>query len=128
MIGGRDHPDDREPTSSPIDYDAAVREILRRRRWRRVLGILRKIPDPRPAAPGQVVLAGLAILLLGALVPAVHVGVLIGAIAIVLGFASGLIQPRGRRVVWRNKTREIPPDKRWTDRLYYLFYRHGEES
>lgn len=128
MIGGREGPDEHAASPEPIDYEAAVREILRRRRRRRVIDTLGKLPNPRPASPGQVVLAGLALLIIGWLVPGAHVVLLIGAAVMILGFLSGLIQPRGRRVTWRNREFEVPPDERWTDRVYYLFYRRPKTS
>lgn len=123
MIGGRDFPGDPDREPVPIDYEAAVRDILRRRRRRSFFRLLGRIPDPRPVSPGQVVLAGLALLIVGWLIPSVHIATIVGAILLILGFASGLIQPRGKPVVWRNRTMVVPPEKRWTDRWYYVFYR-----
>lgn len=123
MIGGHDSSGHQGRHPEPIDYEAAVRDLLRRKRRRWLAGALAALPDPRPTAPGQVVLAGLALLVVGWLVPPAHPAFLIGILLLVLGFASGLIEPRGRSVVWRNRTIELPPEKRWTDRLYFILYR-----
>ncbi len=123
MIDGRDQSSDREKPPEPIDYEAAVRDLLKKRRRRKIVDWLGKLPDPRPTAPGQVVLVGLLLVVVGWLVPVAHAALLIGVALLLLGFGSGLIQPRGRQVVWRNRSIEIPPEKRSTDRLYFLLYR-----
>jgi hypothetical protein len=123
VIGGWNHSTDGTRPPEPIDYETAVRDLFRRRRRRRIISRLGKLPDPRPTAPGQVVLAGLLLTLVGWLVPIAHGALLVGIGLLVLGFASGLIQPRGRSVVWRNRTIDLPPEPRSTDRLYYLIYR-----
>ena len=127
MIEGPDQPEEDHPVPEPIDYEAAVRNLLRRRRQRRFLQFLIRVPDPRPTSPGQVVLVGFAILILGWLLPTLHVAMLVGMAILVLGFVSGLIQPRGRSVVWRNRNVELPPEKRWTDRVYHVLYRKGRQ-
>lgn len=126
MIGGWDHSSDRERSPEPIDYEAAVRELLRKRRRRKLVDWLGRLPDPRPTSPGQVVLVGLLLVVVGWLVPVAHVALLIGVALLLFGFGSGLIQPRGRSVVWRNRSIELPPQKRPTDRLYYLVYRRAK--
>lgn len=109
--------------AEPIDYEAAVRELLRRRRRRRWFDWIRTLPDPRPTTPGQVVLAGLVLILAGWLIHPLHLFLSAGAIMLIVGFFSGFIQPRGRTVVWRNRTIDLPPEPRWTDRLYAAIYR-----
>lgn len=126
MNGGRNFSDAPRHAGDPIDYEGAVRDLLRRRRQRKILGLVSRLPDPRPSSPGQVFLVGLFIFIAGWLVPAIHVAMLVGVALLIFGFASGLIQPRGKKVVWRNRTLEIPPERRWTDRIYRLFYRHGK--
>lgn len=123
MMGGRDYTNDSGRSGDPIDYETAVRDLLRRRRQRKLIGLVSRVPDPRPSSPGQVVLAGLLFLILGWLVPPIHLAMLVGAALLVFGFASGFIQPRGKLVTWRNRTREIPPERRRTDRIYRVFYR-----
>ncbi|MGH2460099.1 MAG: hypothetical protein ACRDIY_14685 [Chloroflexota bacterium] len=123
MMDDRDISKDADRAANPIDYESAVRDLLRRRRRRKLVGLLARLPDPRPASPGQVVLAGLLFLILGWLIPPIHPAMLVGAVLLVLGFASGFIQPRGKTITWRNRTREVPPERRRTDRLYRVFYR-----
>jgi hypothetical protein len=126
VIVGPDQPEEDHQVPEPIDYEAAVRDLLRRRRQKRFLQFLTRVPDPRPTSPGQVVLVGFAILILGWLIPPLHVAIIASMAVLVLGFVSGLIQPRGRSVVWRNRNVEFPPEKRWTHRVYHVFYRQGK--
>ncbi len=126
MTGGWNHSPEGAPPHEPIDYESAVRDLFRRRRRKRIISWLTKLPDPRPTGPGQVVLAGLILMLVGWLIPVAHGALLVGIFVLVFGFISGLFQPRGRSVVWRNRTIEIPPEPRSTDRLYYLVYRRAK--
>lgn len=127
MNGGGDLSGAFRHAGDPIDYEGAVKELLRRRRRRKFLGLVSRLPDPRPSSPGQVVLVGLIAVIAGWLVPAIHVATLVGVALLIFGFASGFIQPRGKKVVWRNRNLEIPPERRWTDRIYRLLYRHTKD-
>ena len=126
MTGGSDPLNGTGSGADPISYDDAIRKLFVQRRRRRLTRFLRRIIDPRPSSPGQVMLLGLAAVLVGWLVPVLHVLMVVGLGALALGFVSGMIQPRGRQVVWRNKNLDLPPEPRWTDRIYYLLYRRAE--
>jgi len=126
VIGGPNLPDDRPPAPEPIDYETAVREILKKRQRRRVSGVSPKARglDPRPTSPGQVLLLGVILVLVGAFVHVLHVCLLIGLAVLLIGFLSGLIQPKGRQVTWRNRDIVLPADKHPAHRLYWILYRH----
>jgi hypothetical protein len=109
----------------PIDYERALQDLQVKRRRRRVVQVLRRVLDPRPSSPGQPLALGLGLALVGWLVPALHVLVVAGLVLLVFGFLSGVIQPRGRTVTWRNRDIELPPEDRWTNRVYYVFYRRS---
>jgi hypothetical protein len=106
----------------PIDYEKAIRDLAAIRRRRRITGFLRRL-DPRPTSPGQVLLLGLALAVVGWLVPVAHVASLVGLALLALGFVSGLIQPRGRRVKWRNRDIDLPPNENLGTRIYRILYR-----
>ena len=130
MIGGPNLPDDRSMGPEPIDYATAVREIRRKRQQRRTPAPLPKtrIMDPRPTSPGQVLLLGVILILVGAFVHVLHVCLLIGLAVLLVGFVSGLIRPKGRQISWRNRDIVLPPEKHWTHRLYWLLYRRTNPS
>jgi hypothetical protein len=113
-----------EPNREPINYEAALRDLVARRRRNRVTNALKRL-DPRPTSPGQVMLAGLALAAVGWLVPVAHVALLVGVAVLVAGFVSGMMQPRSRRVVWRGRPIDLPPDETWATRLYRTLYRSG---
>jgi hypothetical protein len=119
-------PADDGGSPEPIDYEEALRDLLSKRRRRRFTLTLRRFADPRPSSPAQVMLLGLALALAGALVPAVHVALLVGLGLLAFGFITSLIQPRGRTVSWRNRQIYLPPEKSWTHSLYYVFYRRNK--
>ena len=125
MIGGPNIPDDRSPGPEPIDYESAVRELLRKRQRRHIPGpsLRTRVLDPRPTSPGQVLLLGLILVLVGAFVHVLHICLVIGLAVLLVGFLSGLIQPKGRQVTWRNRNIVLPAEKHWTHRLYWLLYR-----
>jgi len=124
VIGGPNLPDDQRLPPEPIDYESAVRNILRKRRQRKIPTFLRRL-DPRPTSPGQVLLVGLVLAVAGSFIPALHLVLFIGLALLVIGFLSGLVQPQGRTVTWRNRNIELPPRKRWSHRLYWILYRHS---
>jgi hypothetical protein len=110
----------------PIDYEEALRDLLAKRRRRRFTSMLRRVADPRPSSPAQVLLLGLALALAGALIPGIHVALLFGLGLLAFGFVSSLFQPRGRTVSWRNRPIDLPPEKSWTHSVYYVFYRRNK--
>ena len=119
-------PADGDGSPEPIDYEEALRDLLVKRRRRRLTSTLRRIADPRPSSPAQVMLLGLALALAGALVSAIHLALLVGLGLLAFGFLTSLIQPRGRTVSWRNRQIYLPPEKSWTHSVYYVFYRRDK--
>jgi hypothetical protein len=111
-----------ESTSEPISYEEALRDLTARRRRRRFVDALKRL-DPRPTSSGQVVLAGLALAVVGWLFPPAHVAAVIGLALLVGGFVTGMMQPRSRRVVWRGRPIDLPADETWATRLYRILYR-----
>jgi hypothetical protein len=109
--------------SEPINPEREILEFLARRRRRRLPALRARLPDPRPTAPGQVALVGLGLILLGLALPAARPALLAGALLLLLALLSGMIEPRGRTVTWRGRAIDLPPEPRWTDRLYNLLYR-----
>jgi hypothetical protein len=109
--------------NDPIDYDEALRDLLRKRRQRRITSVLRRLPDPRPTSPGQVMLLGVALVVVGWLLPALHALVMAGLVILVFGFVTGMFQPRVRRVTWRNREIDLPPEDHWTHHVYHIIYR-----
>src|SRR5579859_963927 len=101
-----------EPNPEPINYEEALRELTARRRRRGFTSVLKRL-DPRPTSSGQVMLVGLALAIVGWLVPVVHAAVVIGLAVLVAGFLTGMMQPRSRRVVWRNRQIDLPADETW---------------
>jgi hypothetical protein len=110
------------PNVEPINYEAALRDLMARRRRRRVVDALKSL-DPRPTSPSQVLLVGVALVGVGWLLPIVHLTILAGLVLLVVGFFSGMIQPRSRRVIWRGRPIDLPPDETWATRLYRILYR-----
>lgn len=106
----------------PIDYEKALQEIMAKRRRRRFSATLKRL-DPRPTSPGQVALLGIILAVIGWLVPAAHLAALIGLALLVVGFLTGLMQPRGRRVVWRGKDIDLPVRESAFTQLYRWLYR-----
>ena len=109
--------------NDPIDYDEALRDLLRKRRQRRAASVLRRLPDLRPTSPGQVMLAGLGLVVFGWVLPIVHALVLVGLGILAFGFVTGMFQPRVRRVSWRNRDIDLPPEDHWTHHVYRAVYR-----
>ena len=93
----------------------------RRRRFSFRLGL----PDPRPANPGQLVLIGVGLFLLGYLLhlPFWPQLMLIGILCVVVAFVSHLVQPQGyQQKYWRGHWLEVP-NGTWQERLYRILYR-----
>jgi hypothetical protein len=111
-----------ESNSEPINYEQALRDLTTRRRRRGFTSLLRRL-DPRPTSSSQVMLVGLALAIVGWLIPVVHVAMIAGVALLAAGFLTGLMQPRSRRVVWRGRPIDLPPDETWATRLYRTLYR-----
>jgi len=108
--------------SEPINYEEAFRDLMAKRRRQRVLATLRRL-DPRPTASSQVLLAGAALVVVGWILPFNHVALTLGLILLVVGFVTGLMRPRSRRVYWRQREIDLPSAETWATRLYRLLYR-----
>jgi hypothetical protein len=111
-----------EPTPEPINYEAGLRDLMAKRQRRRFADVLKRL-DPRPTSSGQVILAGLALAVIGWLFPPAHAAVIAGLALMVGGFVTGMMQPRSRRVVWRGRPIDLPADETWATRLYRALYR-----
>ena len=109
--------------NEPIDYDEALRDLLKKQRQRRFTRFLRQYGDLRPNSSGQVMVLGIAIAVVGWLIPGIHFVVTIGIAVLLFGFVTGMLQPRGRRVTWRNREIDLPPEDTWGHRLYRVIYR-----
>ena len=68
-------------------------------------------------------LVGIVLVVVGWLLPVLHALVLIGLVILVVGFVTGMFQPKGRRVTWRNREIDLPPEDNWAHRLYRKLYR-----
>jgi hypothetical protein len=108
--------------SEQNSYEDAFRDLVTRRRRRRIPNLLKRV-DPRPTSPGQVLLVGLALAIIGWLIPVAHIAVTVGLALLVVGFLTGLMQPRSRQVVWRGRKIDLPADETWATRLYRTLYR-----
>jgi hypothetical protein len=85
------------------------------------------VPDPRPKDPGQLVLIGVGLFLLGYFVfRGAGIGgylILAGIACVVLAVVSHFVQPQGAKPkYWRGKYLDVPTGT-WQDRLYRLIYR-----
>lgn len=109
--------------NEPIDYDEALRDLLRKQRQRRITGLIRQYSDLRPRSHGQLMLIGIGIAIIGGLVPVVHFLVTAGLTVLLFGFFTGILQPRGRKVTWRNREIDLPPEDNWGHRFYRAIYR-----
>ena len=111
------------------DLEEALREggvdklPKRARRTRRSFRL--GVPDPRPRNPGQLVLIGVVLFLLGWVV---HVPfwpqfILLGLACIGLAIFTYYLQPQGyHQKFWRDRYLDIPSG-RWQERLYRIIYR-----
>jgi hypothetical protein len=107
----------------PIDYERALKQLQAKRARRRITSTLRRMIDPRPTSPGQVILVGIGLFLIGWLVPAVHLALLAGLAILALGFITSTFQPRPRVVTWRGRQIDLPPTESPWHRLYRIIYR-----
>ena len=79
--------------------------------------------DPRPASPGQLALAALALWLISALIPVLHV---LAPVAIVLLLVAGvgyLIRPRARSMYWRGRQIDLGDEPGPAQRVYRIVFR-----
>ena len=93
----------------------------RRRRREFRMGML----DPRPRGPGQLVLFGVVLLLLGLIVrvPYGTQVAILGLICVAVAVVTHLAQPHGyRRMFWRDRYIDVP-SSRWQERIYRIIYR-----
>ena len=84
-----------------------------------------RFPDPRPRDPGQLVLLGVGLFLLGYFLHLPFAGYLIlaGIACVVTAVVTHLVQPQGQRPkYWRGRYLDVP-NGTWQDRLYRLIYR-----
>ena len=105
-------------------YEDSFRDLIAKQRRGRFPRVLRRI-DPRPASPGQVVLIGLVLVVIGWLAPVAHVALIGGLLLLVLGALTAMMRPRVRRVGWRGRQIELPASDTWATRLYRALYRGG---
>ena len=84
------------------------------------------LPDPRPRHPGQLVLIGVGLAVLGLLFPVLPyraLFIVIGIAFVILAVATHLMQPEGHvRHYWRGRYLDVP-SSRWQERIYRLIYR-----
>jgi hypothetical protein len=112
-----------DPTKRPSDtYETAFADLLARRQRRRLIFAL---PDLRPTSPKPLILGGLALALVGWLLPVVHVALTIGLVLAAFGGLTALMRPQGRRVYWRGRPLDLPAEETWATQLYRLLYRGG---
>jgi hypothetical protein len=93
----------------------------RRRRRAFRLGM----PDPRPRDPGQLVLIGVGLFLLGYLLHFSFSAYLIlaGILCVALAIFTHFAQPHGQTPkYWRGRYLDVPSGT-WQDRLYRMIYR-----
>lgn len=82
------------------------------------------VPDPRPRNPGQLVLIGVGLFLVGWIlkIPFWQYFVLLGALCVVLAVVTYVLQPQGyKRKYWRDHYVDVPSG-RWQERLYRIVY------
>jgi hypothetical protein len=83
------------------------------------------IPDPRPRDPGQLVLIGVGLFVLGAFLRLPFGGylVLAGILCVGLAVATYFMHPQGQRPkYWRGRYLDVPSGT-WQDRLFRMIYR-----
>lgn len=84
------------------------------------------IPDPRPRDPGQLVLIGVGLFLLGLLIPGLPFKgylILAGILCVMVAVVTHLIQPQGNKPkYWRGRYLDVPIGA-WQDRLCRMIYR-----
>jgi hypothetical protein len=81
--------------------------------------------DLRPRNPGQLVLIGVGLFLLGYLlhIPGAPYFITAGVVCVLVAVATHLMQPHGSRPKsWRGRYIYIPPSH-WQERIYRIIYR-----
>jgi hypothetical protein len=107
----------------PIDYERALQQLQAKRARRRTTSFVRRYLDLRPTSPGQVMLAGIGLVLVSWLIPMLHLALLAGMALLVVGFLTGTFQPRARVVSWRGRQIDLPPEDTALHRFYRILYR-----
>jgi hypothetical protein len=83
------------------------------------------VPDPRPRDPGQLVLIGVGLFLLGYFVrvPISGYVILAAVLCVALALTTYFLHPQGQRPkYWRGRYLDVP-EGTWQDRLYRMIYR-----
>ena len=95
----------------PIDYQRAVRELMARRRRRKVQDTIRRLISLRPASASQVTLVGLILVFAGWAVPLLHPLLVVGFAIMVVGFIAGIVRIRASSAA-ATRDRPRPPTRR----------------
>ena len=83
------------------------------------------MPDPRPRNPGQLVLIGVGLFVVGWVlhVPYWQQFVFLGLACVALAVATHLMHPQGyQQKFWRGRYLDVPTG-RWQEQLYRIVYR-----
>ncbi len=83
----------------------------------------RRLPDLRPANPGQLAVAGMALWLVGALAPGLAMLAALGAGMVAVAAVTYLLRPRRRVRYWRGRRVDLSGRPAPWTRLYRLLYR-----
>jgi len=110
------------PNRETNTYEDAFRDLMTQRQHGRFGRALKRF-DPRPTSSSQVMLVGLALAVIGWLVPVAHLALTLGLALLVVGFLTGLMRPKSRRVVWRGRDIDLPAEETGATRLYRALYR-----
>jgi hypothetical protein len=81
--------------------------------------------DPRPRNPGQLVLIGVGLFLIGYLlhIPGAAYFVAAGVVCVLVAVATHFMQPHGYRPkYWRDRPIDLPSSD-WQERIYRTIYR-----
>ncbi len=103
--------------------DGGVDKLPSRPRKRRSFKL--GLPDPRPKDPGQLVLIGVGLFLLGYFLRLPFSGYLIlaGVLCVAVAVVTHFAQPQGQKPkFWRGRYLDVPSGT-WQERLYRLIYR-----
>lgn len=95
----------------PIDYQQAVRDLMARRRRRRVQETVRRVLSLRPASASQITLVGLLLVFAGWAVPLLHPLLVLGFAIMVIGFVAGIIRLRTAGAI-ASRDKPQPPTRR----------------
>lgn len=82
-----------------------------------------RLPDLRPASPGQLAVVGGLLCLAGLLAPALGILTLAGLAALLVAGLSFLIRPRTREMYWRGRRIDLGGEPWWGEHLYRLIYK-----